>query len=217
MNNVWNSNNMTKNKVLVICPHTDDEFGCAGTIYRMVQEGAEIKYIALSRCEASVPPSFPKDILEIECKKCTSVLGIKQELVTILNYPVRHFPQYRQDILELFVKINNEYQPDLVLLPSSYDTHQDHSTVYNEGFRAFKHSSLLGYELPQNLVFFSNSAFIKLSEECILKKLDAMSQYKSQDFRKYATADFIKGLAHVRGAQCNHTYAEAYEVIRIIV
>lgn len=204
-------------RVLVLCPHTDDEFGCAGTLYRLIQEGADVRYVALSRCETSVPEPFPKDILETECRNCTTSLGIKGESVTVLNYPVRYFPEYRQDILEMFVKLNREYNPDLVLLPSSNDTHQDHLTTYNEGFRAFKHSTLLGYELPQNLISFSNTAFMRLSEECINKKVEALSLYASQSFRRYAAIEFVKGLAFVRGAQCNTTYAEAYEVIRLII
>ena len=204
-------------KVLVICPHTDDEFGCAGTICRLIQEGAEVKYIALSRCESSVPEPFPKDILEKECFKCTGILGIAKELVTVMDFPVRLFPQYRQEILEVFVQLNRQYEPNLVLIPSSYDTHQDHSTVFHEGFRAFKHSSLLGYELPQNLISFNNSAFVRITEEHMKIKISALSQYASQTFRKYASVEFIKGLGCVRGAQCNATYAEAYELIRLIM
>ena len=95
--------------------------------------------------------------------------------------------------------------------------HQDHKITYEEGFRAFKYSTLLGYELPQNINTFSHTAFIKLSEDQINKKIQAMSCYKSQKFRNYSRSDFIKGLAKVRGAQCNAKFAEAYEVIRLII
>jgi hypothetical protein len=105
----------------------------------------------------------------------------------------------------------------LVLLPSSLDTHQDHATVSREGFRAFKHSSILGYELPQNLISFRNTAFVKLTEELIKRKIYALSSYQSQRFRSYTSAEFIRGLAYVRGGQCNTLYAEAFEVIRLIV
>jgi LmbE family N-acetylglucosaminyl deacetylase len=203
--------------VLVLCAHTDDEFGCAGTIFQLIKENFTIKYVALSRCEESVPAPYPKDILEHECRKCTQILGIMPSNVDIWNYQVRHFPAHRQEILENFVQIKRDYNPDLVFLPSSYDTHQDHMTVYQEGFRAFKNSSILGYELPQNLTSFNNSAFIRLTEESINKKLEALSEYKSQTSRNYASECFIKGLASVRGVQCNAKYAEAYEVIRLIL
>ena len=204
-------------RVLVLCPHTDDEFGCAGTIYRMTQSKIRVRHIALSRCEASVPSGFPADILEKECRECTSELGIKSDDVEVWDYSVRHFPEVRQDILENFVKVNREYKPDLVLLPSSYDTHQDHSTINQEGFRAFKYSTLLGYELPQNLISFNNAAFISLNRKHLDQKIKALSNYKSQNFRNYSKTEFIEGLAKVRGVQCNVDFAESFEVIRLII
>lgn len=204
-------------RVLILCPHTDDEFGCAGLILRLLEQGVHITYYALSRCEASVPYPYPEDILEVECRKAAATLGLPNEQVNILRYPVRYFPQYRQDILELLVKINQEYKPQLVVMPASFDNHQDHATVYQEGLRAFKHSSMLGYELPQNLISFTNTAFVTLAEEHLERKIQALSQYESQGFRPYTSADFIRGLAKVRGVQCNAVYAEAYEVVRLIV
>jgi LmbE family N-acetylglucosaminyl deacetylase len=204
-------------RVLVLCPHTDDEFGCAGTIRRLIEAGADVKYIAMSNCEASVPENMPANILEIECFKCTEVLGIDRKSVEICNMPVRHFPEHRQEILEKLVKLNRTFAPDLVLLPSSHDIHQDHATVYMEGVRAFKHSTLLGYEMPQNLVAFTNSSFVVINNKIMKRKIKALSCYASQKIRKYSNPDFIMGLARVRGVQSNHQYAEAYEVIRLIL
>ncbi len=204
-------------RVLMIAPHTDDEFGSAGVLHRFIRLGVEVRYVALSRCEDSVPEPYPKDILGIECLECTRRLGIPENNVDILDYPVRHFPAFRQDILEDFVKLNREYRPDLVLLPSTFDTHQDHSTVSKEGFRAFKFTSIWGYELAQNLNSFSNTVFIALSDQDIEQKVYALSSYVSQSFRSYSAGDYIKSLARVRGIQSNAKYAEAFELIRLIV
>ena len=55
---------LTFDKVLVLAPHTDDaEFGCGGTIAKLVSEGSEVHIAAFSACEQSVRPEFPKDIL----------------------------------------------------------------------------------------------------------------------------------------------------------
>jgi LmbE family N-acetylglucosaminyl deacetylase len=143
-------------------------------------------------------------------------LGIARDAVSVLGFPVRHFPSVRQEILEIFVRLSREFRPDLVLLPSSFDTHQDHATTFHEGFRAFKHATLLGYELPQNLISFDNSAFVQLSEADMERKIQALENYKSQGFRPYSARDFILGLARVRGVQCNAPYAEAFEAVRLI-
>ena len=204
-------------RALILCAHTDDEAGCAGTICRLIEAGVEVRYVALSRCEESVPEPYPKDILEQECRACTRALGIREDNVEVWGYPVRYFPDHRQAILERFVRLSREYKPDLVLLSSSFDTHQDHSTVFKEGFRAFKFSSVMGYEQPQNLVSFENTAFVRLTEQHIDRKLSALTSYESQAFRTYSSPDFVRGLARVRGVQCNAAYAEAFEVIRLVV
>jgi LmbE family N-acetylglucosaminyl deacetylase len=204
-------------RVLVLCAHTDDEFGCAGTVARLVDQGAEVRYIALSRCEESVPAGLPLDVLEHECRACTAALGIPAANTYVFGFPVRHFPRLRQEILELFVAQRREFEPDLALVPSSFDTHQDHKTVFEEGFRAFKHATILGYELPQNLISFHNTAFVHLAKSHLDRKSTALERYESQAFRPYATREFITSLARVRGVQCNCEFAEAFEVIRLIL
>lgn len=115
--------------------------------------------------------------------------------------------------------IRNDFSPDLVLVPSLSDYHQDHQVVANEAVRAFKMSaSIIGYELPWNHVTFETNMFIRLSEQHIKKKFGLLSYYKSQFLKEksYFSEEYIFGLARVRGTQCNAKYAEAYEVIRWI-
>ena len=208
---------MIKN-ILVLAPHTDDgEFGCGGSIARFVEEGKEIYYAAFSVCEKSVPAGFPKNILEIEVKEATKVLGIKPENLLIYRYPVREHPQNRQKILEDMILLREKINPDLVFMPSSSDIHQDHRTVYEEGLRAFKQTSILGYELPGNNLTFSTTAFIYLEEKHIVKKLEAFKKYKSQSHRPYANEEFIRSLARTRGVQIGARYVEAFEAIRWII
>lgn len=204
-------------RVLVLCAHTDDEFGCAGTILRLLEAGADITYVALSRCEESVPAGFSRTVLEDECRECARRMGLQPDRVSVLDFPVRHFPQYRQDILERFVRLRKDFSPNLVLVPSSLDTHQDHRVVSEEGFRAFKQSTILGYELPQNTISFSNTAFVSLSEEHLAGKVTALEAYESQGFRPYSSAEFIRSLATVRGVQCGQRHAEAFELVRLVV
>lgn len=204
-------------RALVLCAHTDDEFGCAGTMLRLADAGVTLRYLALSRCEESVPAGFAADVLERECRACVGAIGVTPDAVEVADFKVRHFPEHRQAILERLYQLNKEFQPDLVLLPSSFDSHQDHATVYAEGFRAFKRSTLLGYELPQNLTAFENSAFVCLDEDQLRRKMEALGHYRSQGFRPYAAPEYIEGLARVRGVQCGGEFAEAFEAIRIIV
>lgn len=203
--------------VLVLGPHTDDgEFGCGGTIAKFLEEGKKVYYATFSLAEESVPEGLPKDILLTEVQNSSKVLGIADNLL-IYRYPVRKFAHYRQEILEDLVQLKKDLNPDLVLMPSPHDLHQDHYTVSMEGLRAFKFTSILGYEMPWNNINFQTISFVHLQERHVQKKLESVKCYRSQTGRKYANEDFIKGLAKTRGVQSGVDYAEAFEVIRWII
>jgi len=206
-------------KILILAPHTDDgELGCGGTIAKFIEEKKEVFYIALSSAEKSVPKGFPRDILKKEIKKATKILGIPPQNLILFDYPVRKFLSNRQEILEDMVKLEKKIKPDLVFLPSTYDTHQDHQVISQEGFRAFKTTSILGYEIPWNNLIFNTTAFILIKKKHLKKKIQAMACYKSQSKRAYASQKFIESLAITRGRQIGtNYYAEAFEVIRWVI
>ena len=102
-------------------------------------------------------------------------------------------------------------------MPSLNDIHQDHLTVAEEGLRAFKTTTILGYELIWNNLTFNTTTFIKLEAKEVEYKCQALQEYKSQEKRNYMSNDFIYALAKARGVQINTEYAEAFEVVRWII
>lgn len=204
-------------KILILAPHTDDgELGCGASIAKFCSEGKEVHYAAFSSCQKSLPVGLPFDTLEKECKAATRELGIHAGKLTLYDFEVRGFAKKRQEILEELVNLNKLIQPDLVFIPSASDIHQDHQVIHNEALRAFKNSSVLGYELPWNQSHFSATLFIKISVAAIDKKIIAIKAYQSQSHRNYMQEDFIRSLAKVRGVQSNTDFAEAFEVYKII-
>ena len=205
-------------RALVLAPHTDDgELGCGGTITRLIAEGTEVYYAAFSLCKRSLPAHLPPDTLEKEVKVATKILGIPPENLILYDYDVRRFKEFRQDILEELIKIRAEVNPDLVFLPTLSDIHQDHQVIAEEGLRAFKHTSILGYELPWNNVSFKTDCFVKLESHHVENKVKALSAYESQKHRSYLNDNFIRSLATIRGVQIISPYAEAFEVIRWVI
>ncbi len=204
--------------VLVLAPHTDDgEFGCGGTINKLIEEGNDVYYAAFSACQQSVLKEFPSDILITEVKEATLTLGIKPENLILFDYDVRTFNYRRQEILDDLIKLRTKINPDIIFIPALTDIHQDHKTIAEEGLRAFKFKTLLSYEMPWNNITFSTSSFSILSEENINTKVKALKQYKSQAHRPYANENFIKSLATTRGVQIGAQYAETFEIVRIIL
>lgn len=208
----------TYKRILLLGAHPDDgEFGCGATVAKLVESGCEVYYAMFSLCEESIPTGFSKDVLKTEAVKSAEVLGIPKDNLIFFNFPVRRLPQYRQEILEEMVTMRKNIEPDLVILPSNQDLHQDHSTIANEGWRAFKSSSILGSESIWNNLSFTTHLFSVITPAHLEKKIQSLKQYESQYFRSYSKESFIRSLAEVRGTQINRELAEAFEVIRWII
>lgn len=205
-------------KILVLAPHTDDgELGAGGTVARFIEERKKVFYAVFSICEESVPKKMPRDILQRELKKAAQVLGISADGLFIFKFKVREFPQFRQQILEEIVKLRKKIKPDLVILPSLNDLHQDHKTLSEEALRVFKDITVLGYEIPWNNLRFNAVCCIHLEKRHITKKMAALKSYKSQYFRKYFDKEFFVKLANMRGMQISKEYAEAFDVLRLVI
>ena len=203
--------------VLALSPHTDDvELGAGGTLARWIEEGKEVFYVAFSIAEKSVPEGFPQNILEKECRQATKALGLKGNDISIYKFPVRDFPKFRQEILEIMVSLRDKLEPDLVLVPSLRDIHQDHRIIAEEGRRVFKYTNLLAYELPWNLFSFEASCLIALQRRHVDKKVEAIKCYQSQKHRNYTGEEFLSGWVRSRGIQIHTEYAEAFDVMRLV-
>jgi LmbE family N-acetylglucosaminyl deacetylase len=205
-------------RILILAPHTDDgEFGCGGTIHKLIEEGHEVYYAAFSACQQSVLPQFPSDILITEVKAATKQLGVLPANLILFDYDVRTFNYRRQDILEDLIKLRAKIKPELVFMPSLNDLHQDHKTISEEGIRAFKFSSIMAYEMPWNNITFTTSSFVILSEANVTTKVKALAEYKSQEHRPYASEKFVRSLATTRGVQIGQEYAETFDILRLII
>jgi len=211
--------------VLLLNAHTDDtEYSCGGTIARLAEAGAEIHYIAFSGSEEAVPEGLPRDILRREVMDSTRVLGILAERVRVLDFKLRNFPQYRQEILDTIINLKDEIKPDIIIAPSVHDIHQDHKVIAEEALRAFKNNTIWHFEIPYKNIAFNPCLYIKLEETHLNKKFEAIQSYKSQLIRKglsngsaYFTREYINANAIFRGQQIGEKYAECFEIIRWVM
>lgn len=206
-------------RVLVVSAHADDaENALGGTLVRLLEDECDVHYLALSICEDSVPPGFPRDILESECIQSTNKLGISSDSLTVRRLPVRRFPEHRQEILDEFIALRGRLEPEVVFSPSTADVHQDHATVSAEVIRAFRRSSsIFGYDFPWNVLYTAQlNLFFELDERHLRRKIDALRLYKSQLAKENncLTEEYVRSLAIERGNRVGVRYAEAFEVIR---
>lgn len=200
------------NTILVLSPHTDDgELGCGGSIAKLVEEGNDVHYVAFSYAG--------KDVLKKEVMEATKTLNVLSDNVHIFDFRTRYFPEHRQEILDVLIKLRNEIKPEMVFIPASVDVHQDHQVIMSEASRAFKKTalSILGYEEPWNCFTFSTTVFISLQEKHVKAKIAAVKKYESQVDKDYMNEEFVRGLARTRGIQIGEKYAEAFEIMRWVI
>ena len=205
-------------RVLVLGAHTDDiEMMCGGAIVKLLEMGCDVHYSTFSFADKSLPEGFPEGTTRDEVYQSTSVLGIDPLKLYLYDHEVRILPAYRQEILEELISLKKLINPNLVITHNSHDTHQDHKTVSDETFRAFKQTATIwGYESFKNNRVVDNDLFFALNVKHVDKKIEAISQYKSQII-KYDNRDAIRSLAQFRGAQIHHKYAECFQVLRVII
>ena len=88
--------------------------------------------------------------------------------------------------------------------------------VAAEGLRAFKRTTILGYEVPWNNFDFSYQAYVSLEQAHVERKVAALAKYASQQHRRYADPEYIRSLARLHGVNVNREYAECFQVYRIV-
>ena len=184
---------------------------------RLIESGVKVTYAAFSTAAKSVPEGFPKDVLKHEVRAATAVLGIPETDLKVYDFEVRMFTTLRQDILEEMIVLQQEVDPDCVLMPALVDLHQDHKTIAEEGLRAFKRTTVMAYEIPWNNLNFQQQAYVRLEERHVEKKVQALACYESQGHRNYTREDYIRNVALTRGINIGCEFAEVFEVYRWIL
>ena len=138
------------------------------------------------------------------------------------------YPTYK--VTSIINKYINNINPEIVLIPSINDIHEDHKIIYKAAkvsMRPNKKSNLkkiLSYETVSETEWneegklFNPNYFIRLSKSEINKKINAFLKYKSQIKKSPhpRSKEGIINLAKIRGSQAFVEYAEAFKVEKIL-
>jgi LmbE family N-acetylglucosaminyl deacetylase len=222
-----------KKKILIISPHADDEIlGCGGFISKYSKKNFFINVLILTNANKGAPEIYsPQDIKQIrnESNMANKFIGTKKlffENLPALN--LSNYPIYKiTNIINKYVKSIN---PEIVLVPSANDIHDDHKIIFRAAkvsMRPNKKSNLkkiLSYEVlsetewNENEKSFNPNYFVKLEKSDINNKVKAFLKYKSQvkKFPHPRSKEGIVNLSKVRGSQVFMKYAEAFKVEKIL-
>ncbi|MBI4928922.1 MAG: PIG-L family deacetylase [Anaerolineae bacterium] len=199
-------------RVCLIGAHPDDiEIGC-GALLSAIAPHTDVLCVTLSDNQKN--PAL-KNLVE-EHYQSMQVLGVPKEKVRLGPFETRRFPQARQEILEYMIQLNHTFQPDIVFLHTKADIHQDHATVTEEGLRAFRGKTVLGFDVIRSSYGFFPNFLVEVSEEDVDKKIAALSQYKTYESKYYFESQITRATLIRNGAIAERPYAEGFDILRII-
>lgn len=229
-------------RVLVVAPHADDETIAAGglmarvkaaggQVYVQVVSTGDLKHFDGRSHEVS------KSTRREELAAAMQSLGVDdwEILIEDTDLHLRLDTLARRDLvawIETKGRLSTEkVRPTMIVLPApSYN--QDHEAVYKAGITAAR-PHLPGAKAFQNFVLigdapqlawsgpphFRPNFYVDISGDAIAKKLRAFECHKSQlrPAPSPASAEALRLLAQMRGAEISVEAAEAFECYRFVL
>ncbi|MFD6693680.1 PIG-L deacetylase family protein [Micromonospora sp. L5] len=221
-------------RVLVLAPHADDEvLGCGGLLARLRDENAAVRVLFMSvdgmhHAGLDRRAGFAERVAEIEAVR--GILGFEYSIA----YPDKDMCERldtvpRRELVDLIQSAADEFEPDLLLLPSGHDYDQDHVATFAAGFAAARPIArqfgrwlvphVFSYEITK--IQWSAeplpraAAFVDITDQ-LDTKLAALQAYATQHraVPHIRSEEAVRGLACLRGAEIGVHYAEAFEVHR---
>ena len=199
-------------RVLFLGAHPDDiEIGCGALLHHIVEQ-TEILCVTLSDNQKN--PDLKN--LKTEHYQALAVLGVPEEKIVFGPFTTRVFPDARQEILEYFLQLRRDFNPDLIFVHSKQDIHQDHLTMTDEALRAFRGITVLGFDVVRSSYGFFPHFLVEVTEEDVNKKIEALSRYETYRDRYYFNSEVTRSIMVRHGALAECPFAEGFDILRIV-
>lgn len=199
-------------RICFIGAHPDDiEIG-AGALIAHISDETEVYCITLSDNQKN--PELRSVVQELH--KSMQILGVKKENIIVGNFTTRKFQHERQEILEFLIDFKRKIMPDIVFTHSKADIHQDHCTVTEEVLRAFRGTSVFGFDVIRSSYGFFPAFLVEVNEMDVEKKVAALDEYKTYSKKYYFDPLTTRAILIRNGAIAERPYAEGFDILRMI-
>jgi LmbE family N-acetylglucosaminyl deacetylase len=219
-------------KVIVISAHPDDEIlGAGGTLLKHKKNGDTLAWLIITGISEDY--GFTKERVNSrkdEINQVTKMVGFAS--VYQLNYPTMSL---NSDIVnEMIIKISSifsEFQPEVIYVMNRSDAHSDHRYTFDaimactKSFRYPFIKKVLMYECISETEFapqlhekvFIPNYFVDISD-FFDRKIEIMQVYQSElgEHPFPRSHKNIEALATFRGATVGVTFAESFQIVKII-
>lgn len=198
--------------LLFLGAHPDDiELGCGAFISDMIGK-AEIHCMTFSDNQKN--PELTH--LVPEHYDSLHQLGLRDDQIELGQFETRRFPDFRQELLEKMLSLRRQFKPEIVFVHTAQDIHQDHQTISQEAIRAFRGTTVLGFDVLRSSYGFFPHFLAEVSEQAVENKIKALNRYKTYANRYYFSPEIIRATAIRHGALAERPFAEGFDIIRIV-
>ena len=202
-------------RVLCLGAHADDiEIGCGGTLLSLIAASpqVEITWVILSGDQRRAEEACRS--CDLFCREAARVELVQQA------FSDSFFPAEGRKLKDFFHSLAARVSPDLIFTHRRHDRHQDHSTVAELTWNAFRGPTILEYEIPKwEGDLGQPNLYVPLSQEVVERKAAALMEcFSSQAARPWFDRETFLGLARLRGVESNSPtrYAEAFHCPKLI-
>lgn len=219
-------------KYLLVVAHPDDEvLGAGASIFKWTRRG-DVVDVAIMCSEANARSFRPDDSeLNQDIIDSLKFLGVNKKYdANFPNIEMNTIPHIKLvQFIESAIKMSS---PDIIITHHPADTNNDHlhtSMACQEAIRLFQRRpeinrikefwfmevpSCTEWAVNNSINLFRPNCFVEVGEDAIEAKIKALGMYRGvmRPYPHPRSAEYIKGLAAVRGSQWGQVYSESFEV-----
>jgi len=220
-------------KYLIVVAHPDDEvLGAGASIYKWRREGHKID-VAIMCTEAKARAYRPEDEeLDDDLNASAEFLGVNQKYeATFPNIEMNIVPHLK--LVQFIESAIKESEPDIIITHHPADTNNDHlqtSMACQEAIRLFQRRfevkrvkefwymeipSCSEWAINNAMNLFRPNCYVEVGKEGVDAKIKALIMYRGvmRPYPHPRSAEYITGLAAMRGGQWGQNYSESFEVV----
>ena len=185
--------------ILCLGCHADDiEIGCGGALLKMLAANPELRvtWVVLS-AEGS-----RRDEAIASAERFLA--GAKHKEIIVEGFRDTLFPFDGETIKAFFARLSAGLRPDLIFTHRREDLHQDHRTVAEFTWCAFRNHWILEYEIPKYEGDLGHpNLFFTLEESLAARKIENLwTAFPTQRQKPWFSRDTFWSLLRIRGLEC---------------
>jgi LmbE family N-acetylglucosaminyl deacetylase len=202
--------------VLCIGAHSDDiEIGCAATLLRLARSGRRLRV-------SWVVLSAVGDRAEEARRSAEALLGATADLqLHLADFRDAYFPGDYVAIKEHVAELRRRIDPDVVFTHCIDDRHQDHRSVGELTWQAWRDHLILEYEIPKYEGDLGRpNLYVGASRSAAEAKIDhLLRHFGTQRSKGWFSRETFSALMHLRGIECRagDGFAEAFVARKLML